>query len=226
MKHSFFRGSVAALLLTVSAAASADSIVVTPLSGGDDGGQVGNGDVTYDMTLIPGGPLDENDCLETPEGLTGQICFVGVNGSDSDVRYEEIGDGEGEVDWWQYAHDGVFVTNQNYLEILLPAGTRAMSIWTGASFNALAWIQGANGEYTTSEHYFRINDGVTAGYAVFAANSCETITSVIVDPLADWGVGNLSISQDPCASVPEPGPLALLMMGILGLGISRMARKA
>jgi hypothetical protein len=30
-----------------------------------------------------------------------------------------------------------------------------------------------------------------------------------------WGVGNFAVNQDPCVIVPEPGTLALLVIGLV-----------
>ena len=62
----------------------------------------------------------------------------------------------------------------------------------------------------------RFSGGATLG---------TTITKVIIEP-DDWGFGNMSINQGPCQQVPEPGPLVLLLAGLLGIAVSRRYGRA
>ena len=65
----------------------------------------------------------------------------------------------------------------------------------------------------------------TPGFAVYADNKggiCSSVSSVVIDPTY-WGFGNLSINQSECsASVPEPGILTLLGLGLASLGFARI----
>ena len=221
-----------AFALLFAGGALADPIVITPIGGSDDGGTVGG----YSMTDIddqsdtdPNDSSDDVTCINSSgvggtvsvDGSSGNICFTGQGSkvSDIDIVEDPVRNGD---HWWQYPTQGdVYVTNHNWIEILLPPNTRAVSLWVGASFNGLAWIGAYNnhGDYVQTSN-FSVGSGNTKGYGVYSKDSCSAITKIIVEP-ADWGFGNLSINQDPCVSVPEPGPLVLLLAGLLGIAVSR-----
>lgn len=206
--------SAIAIALLFAGTAAADPIVITPIGGGDDGGDVGG----YAMTDVTDTTLtrqadDKTDCIDSPEH--GEICFTGQDGSASDLEVQAS------PSWWEYTPEDVFVTHLNWIEILLPPKTRAVSLWVGASFTGSAWIGAYNehGQYVQTQN-FHVSSGNTKGYGVYSADSCTAITKIIVEP-TDWGFGNLSINQDPCVPVPEPGPLVLLLAGLLGIAASR-----
>ena len=113
------------------------------------------------------------------------------------------------------------------VEIILPAGTQAFSWWTGVAFNTTsAWFQAFDDSGNdTGRQYFSAGPGysekdyVTAGFGV-STGQCSSITKIIVEPNY-WGVGNFSINQDPCITVPEPAPLALFGIGLLAMALTR-----
>ena len=205
--------AIAAALL-IAGAATADPIVITPIAGSDDGGDVGG----YSMTDVTDTSLtrqadNATDCIDSP--ISGEICFTGQNGSASDLEVQSS------PSWWQFNPEDVFVTNLNWIEILLPANTRAVSLWVGASFQGQAWVQASDGSYTTLREHFSVGSGTTSGYGFHTSpGNCTAITKIIIEP-QDWGFGNLSINQGSCTQVPEPGPLVLLLAGLLGMGLTR-----
>ncbi|MDJ0757858.1 MAG: PEP-CTERM sorting domain-containing protein [Woeseiaceae bacterium] len=230
-------GKISATLgaFMLAATAAADPIVIDYLGDGvsDDGGNVGG----YSMTDIdqqantdPGNTTDDVSCINSTgvtgtvsaNGSSGNICFQGQGGtlSDIDIIDNPIRNGTA---WWQFPTQGnVYVTNKNWIEILLPENTFAVSLWVGASFNGSAWIGAYNtdGDYVQTAPNFSVGPGKTKGYGVYAGDSCSALTKIIVEP-KDWGFGNLSISQGSCVSVPEPGPLVLLLLGMLGIAVNR-----
>ena len=224
--------SAAIVAMLFAAVAVADPIVITLIDGGDDGGEVGGYSMTDIVDQDDTDPTDTSDdvtCINSPgiegtasvDGSVGNICFTGQGSkvSDIDVVEDPVRNGD---HWWGFPDQGdVFVTNQNWIEILLPPNTRAVSLWVGASFNGLAWIGAYNehGDYVQTKN-FVVGSGNTKGYGVYSSDSCTALTKIIVEPV-DWGFGNLSINQDPCVSVPEPGPLVLLLAGLLGIALSR-----
>jgi hypothetical protein len=210
-------------LLGFSGAAGATPISITEINGSTDGGSVG-GFTTVDweteLTTDTALASDDVDCIDSA-GVTGNICFQGKNGADSDI------DIVNDPAWWQYTaeHDNVFVTNQSWIELILPDNTLALALWVGASFNGSAWIGAydSNGNYVQTVPNFSVGPGNTSGYGI-STDGCSYITKVIVEP-EDWGFGNLSISQgdvaQSCVSVPEPPTTGLFLLGLFGLALLR-----
>ncbi|MEM1173862.1 MAG: hypothetical protein AAGI27_03530 [Pseudomonadota bacterium] len=217
MKSLLFTG----IVVLGASSALADPIKIVDFDdNAGDGGYVGG----YQTELLTDTSI-EGDCVESPTAVGGDVCFQGKDGAASDVSYVKIGNGEGEVDWWQYAHGGVFVTNQRWIEILLPAHTRAFSVWVGASFSGRAWVQASDGTYYTHRPKFGVGPGNTSGYGFHtSAHECTSLTKIIIDP-DDWGFGNMSINQGECSQVSEPAPLTLALAGLLGIGLARRMKK-
>jgi len=211
------------LASTFAVSANADPITINPITGGDDGGNVGGYAMTdwdQQVTTDPTNSADDVDCV-TSAGVDGDMCFYGRYDTESDI------DIINNPWWWQYEHGNVYVTNKNWIEIVLPQDTMALSLWVGASFSGHAWIESVSSDgFTTARTEFYVNPQNTAGYGIYS-DGCTNITRVIVEP-ADWGFGNLSINQgefnSSCSQVPEPAPLWLLGMGLLGMALARHSK--
>lgn len=182
----------------------------------------------YDMT-----DFVMNDSLsigDTTSSITsdenGTLLFKKENGTAADMTYKKADD----VWWWlnaetDYNYDIFTTTDLHWVEIFLPANTRAFSFTVGAGYDSAGgWLKAKSSDGSvTDKTSFKVNNEYTPSFGVYADNtdgSCSAITSVIIEP-SEWGFGNLSINQDDCTSVPEPAPIALLALGLIGLGFMR-----
>lgn len=208
-----------ALAVLLHGMAVAGPIVIEPIPGASDGGLLGGYEMTPFAPPERTGPGESITSVLSPIDGGGTLEFTNQYGDPLGMRAYDPA-------WWQYDHGNVYTTKVNWVEILLPAGTRAFSFWVGASFTGMAWIQAFDGSvYSTERVYFGVGRGNTSGYGAYVTDSCSSISRIIVEP-SDWGMGNFSINQDQgrCADVPEPAPLVLLGLGLLGLALSRKLR--
>ncbi len=160
--------------------------------------------------------------------FAGTIDFTDYHGNALDMYRTDASNIAG---WWTNYESSdyeVFTTGVNWVELVLPENTRALSFSVGSDFYGRGWMVGYSNNERSDYLKFGLSPDATPGFGVYADNSeggCDSITSVVIDP-RQWGVGNLSIAQsDQCTvDVPEPGIFGLLGLGIVGLGFAR--RKA
>lgn len=206
-----------------------------------------NGDVSYASgtatpTTIGGYAMTDfvfNDSLSIGDrtssitSLTnGTISFVNAGNNATALGYNTANN----VSWWNNGEAtdyDIFTTDLSLITILLPENTRAFSFNVGANVGSTgnnAWLTATetDGSGINSKHWFNVNRNNTPGFGIYADNSdgsCSAISSVTIDP-DFWGFGNFSINQDSCTSVPEPAPIALLALGLIGLGFMRKKQNA
>ena len=172
----------------------------------------------YQMTPIdaPASSPGSVSSVASPTATGGDILFQQQGGATLDMTVDD-------PDWWQWAdHGNVYTTDIHWVELILPANTRALSFFVGAEFSGRGWIQAfdSNNQSTVLDPFY-VGVNRTPGFGVYSSDSCAAITRVIIEP-EYWGVGQLAINQDPCAtSISEPAPLGLLAFGLLALAISR-----
>lgn len=220
MSISMFRTvRLTAAALLFPCIALAGPIVIEPIDGASDGGSLGGYDMTPFAAPATTGSGETITSVDSPIADGGTLEFTDKYGNALGMRAHD-------PDWWQYDHGNVYVTSTNWIELLMPAGTRAFSFWVGASFTGSAWIQAFDGTTDTSTErlYFGVGNGNTSGYGVYTADACSSITRIIIEP-TDWGTGNFSINQGGCAEVPDPGSLSLLGLGLFGLALTRSLRR-
>lgn len=161
--------------------------------------------------------------------ISGILQFENISGAALNMNRGLAND----TSWWsnpEATDNDIFTTDVHWVKILLPENTRAITFNVGANFNGTGWIEGlSNNTESFDREYFKLGYENTPGFGVYADNSggsCGSIASIVIDP-SQWGVGNFSINQSDCtASVPEPGVLSLLAIGVVGLGVARKTNKA
>lgn len=217
LMKNFAKYTLAFVATAIAFAANADHIEIVPLSGGEHPTMLGG----YAMTPF-NEPSGTSDCTSSASG--GQVCFEDYYGNSVDLpAYDPW--------WWQYDggsdpidHGNIFVVhNHNWIDLILPANTRAFSLFVGASGRGNAWIQAHDDAgNSTPEVHFGVNRNDTSGYGVYATG-CNSLTRITVEPWA-WGFGYMSSNQGECTAVPEPTPIALLALGLLGIALTHRSR--
>ena len=143
---------VVILATTITFSASATPIKIVPLTGGAHPATLGDND-EYVMTqfVAPLGGL--HSCTASPSPLGGQVCFVDADTNDlNGLPGESISLFADDPDWWQYDddplntgpdHGNIFVVDagRHVVDLILPANTRAFSLFVGSSAPGSAWIQ-------------------------------------------------------------------------------------
>ena len=214
--ENFSRFTLAILASAFALSAHADPIEIVALPGGAHPTTLGG----YTMTPFAE-PSGTSNC--TPSASGGEVCFQDHDGNSVALPADDPW-------WWEYDgtpapdHGNIFVVHgHNWIDLILPPNTRAFSLFVGASGHGNAWIQAHDSAgNVTPEVHFGVNQNDTSGYGIYTTG-CTSLTRITVEPWA-WGFGYLASNQGECVSVPEPAPIALLGMGLLGIALSRRMR--
>ena len=186
-------------------------------------------------TTTPGDPMGGYDMTTVPvtASVNDMVSIIPLSGSLSgQIEFHSQGPGPllelkvATPSWWQHGTDPVYTTNVYWVEIILPANTQAFSFYVGTKWaNAGGWWQAFDGDGNHTEKLgFSVSNDNTPGFGVWNTDSYGTISRIIVEPY-NWGVGDFSISQGNYTSVPEPGTMSLLGIGLLGMGLIRRVRR-
>jgi len=230
MLKNLVRKTIAVGAVTLlSTHAFAGLILETYSSGAETPDTIGGYAMT-DFAVTNGTGNTSTSTVASP--ISGNVTFAGQGGAAialTENRANSVG-------WWNNGEAGnrdydIYTTNVSWIEIFLPENTRAFSFNVGANLSSgsnNAWLVAneINGGAGVSKSRFNVSTTNTPGFGIYADssnNSCSAITSVIIDP-DYWGIGNFSINQSECATVPEPSSISLLALSLLGLGALRKKR--
>ena len=193
-------------LVSFAVTVNADPIEIVALTGGEHPDTLGG----YEMVPFAE-PSGTSNCTASASG--GEVCFADHEGNSVWLpAYDPY--------WWQYDgtpspdHGNVFVVREyDWIDLILPPNTHGFSFFVGASGSGNAWIQAHDDAgNSTPEVHFSVNGVYTTG--------CNSLTRITIEPWA-WGFGYLASNQGECASVPEPAPIALLGLALLGISLTR-----
>lgn len=223
--------TLTALLATLffSASAVADPITIDVYEDGDDisNSLGGYTTVDYDITGANG------DIVSSFTTGTGNV--IGMS-PDAMILTDDVTGN----DWFDDpANDGaIFGVHGNMVTLTPTNPLGAISFVISSSFRGSAWVSaewtdsdGNTGEVRnpTGSGYFPLNtssetdDWNGRGVSMFAAEG-KCITSITIEPY-EWGFGAISTADAVgCVSVPEPGPLGLMGLGLLCLGVAARRR--
>lgn len=172
----------------------------------------------FDMTAFAPPESTEGMVTSAASPISGDVLFMERGGVTPLPMSVE------DPSWWAWDHGNIYSTPIHWVEMIMPANTRAFSFFVGASFRGTGWIEAFDSSGESTWQAFNVSPGTTPGFGVYAQNSCSAITRIVVEP-QDWGMGNFAINQDPCVQVPEPAPITLLGLGLLAIAASRRFRK-
>lgn len=210
--------------LALSSQASATLILEQYASGVETPTTLGGYAMTdFDVT---NGANGTTTSISSP--ISGSLDFIDRDG-DAVSMERRLANSES---WWingETSDYDIYTTHLHLITIVLPEDTVAFSFNVGADLGSTgnnAWLTATESDGTgiNNKYWFNVNNTNTPGFGIYADNnngSCSTISSVTIDPLL-WGFGNFSINQSGCSvSVPAPSAIALLSLGLLGLGAVR-----
>lgn len=174
----------------------------------------------FSMTGFPEDPRGDNTMVTSVTSpLGGSIEFWTQNhGAPLAMTLDK------DSGWFPANLGEVYKTTVSWVELILPANTRAFSFNVGASGSGSGWVEAFDNSGASAFRSFTLGAGNAPGFGFASADACGSISKVIVEPW-EWGVGNFAISQGNCATqVPEPSTLGLFAAGFLGLVVLRRRR--
>lgn len=180
-------------------------------------------DFSFDYTI--GAPAKNS--VASPTSLGGNVSFINtIANTSTDLDHSSANNASSS--WWNngeiFDYD-IYTTDLHRVTFMLPEYTRAFSFNVGADLGSTgnnAWLTASESAGSgIAKTWFNVSRSNTPGFAVYADSSqaCSYVTEVTIDPLL-WGFGNFSINQESC-DIPEPSILALLGLGVFGIGLAR-----
>lgn len=205
-----------ALLLTlVSVGAHAG---LTFVSDPDSSAAFQTGIAGTDATTID--PLDMNTTTGELDFLDGRsVDFSDNSGAGVPGVYDT-----NDYAWWPEA-DNFFVGTDSNAIMLDFTGMNVVGIQFEAAVSyssANLWFAGTSDDgYEQSSNYGVSSSGGLYSFGMFldanSSGSCESISQMLVEPPADWGIGNITVYENPNCDpevVPIPPAIALFLSGI------------